>query len=128
MEDLHVPEGPRLRSYKSIVENDKLELAKSLLAEAGDKIVLGTDVVVTTSWISKARTLGMGTKVVSTKEILSIGKAWTRGPDDHRRFPQDLARRGTTAGLEWPGRRVSIDGSAKAHRGGRGATKRWSRA
>ena len=32
---------------KSIVENDKLELARSLLAEAGDKLVLGTDFVVT---------------------------------------------------------------------------------
>ena len=32
---------------KSIVENDKLDLARSLMAEAGDKLVLGTDFVVT---------------------------------------------------------------------------------
>src|SRR6478735_7139005 len=53
---------------KSIVENDKLELAKSLLAEAGGKLVLGTDVVVTDKLDFKGRTVG-ATKVVSTKEI-----------------------------------------------------------
>src|ERR1700709_384333 len=43
---------------KSIVENDKLDLARSLLAEGGGKLVLGTDVVVTDKLDFKARTLG----------------------------------------------------------------------
>jgi len=43
---------------KSIVENDKLELARSLLAEAGDKLVLGTDFVVTDKLDFKGRTVG----------------------------------------------------------------------
>ena len=65
---------------KSIVENDKLDLAKSLLAQAGDKIVLGTDVVVTDKLDFKARTVG-ATKVVSTKEIPSDWEGVDAGPE-----------------------------------------------
>jgi len=65
---------------KSIVENDKLDLAKSLLAEAGDKIVLGTDVVVTDKLDFKGRTVG-ATKVVSTKEIPSDWEGVDAGPE-----------------------------------------------
>ena len=57
--DVHVLEGTRAwRSASRSCENDKLDLAKSLLAEAGGKIVLGTDVVVTDKLDFKARTLG----------------------------------------------------------------------
>ena len=43
---------------KSIVENDKLDLARSLMAEAGDKLELGTDFVVTDKLDFKARSVG----------------------------------------------------------------------
>jgi phosphoglycerate kinase len=65
---------------KSIVENDKLDLAKSLLAEAGDKIVLGTDVIVTDKLDFKGRTVG-ATKVVSTKDIPSDWEGVDAGPE-----------------------------------------------
>ncbi len=42
----------------SLVENDKLDLAKELLAQAGDKLVLGDDFVVTNKLDFKARTVG----------------------------------------------------------------------
>src|SRR6478609_5552064 len=70
---------------KSIVENDKLDLAKSLLAEAGDKIVLGTDVVVTDKLDFKARTVG-ATKVVSIKDIPSDWEGVDAGPDTIEAF------------------------------------------
>src|ERR1044071_3925306 len=47
----------------SLVENDKVEFAKKLLAEAGDKLVLGEDFVVTDKLDFKGRTVG-NTKVV----------------------------------------------------------------
>ncbi|MDQ3003120.1 MAG: phosphoglycerate kinase [Fibrobacterota bacterium] len=43
---------------KSLCENDKVDLAKSLLARAGDKIQLPIDFVVTDSFDFKARKLG----------------------------------------------------------------------
>ena len=67
---------------KSIVENDKLDLAKSLLAEAGDKLVLGTDFVATDKLDFKGRTVG-ATKVVTKTtipadwECVDIGPATT---------------------------------------------------
>src|SRR3954464_10810847 len=47
-----------LETGKSIVENDKVELARSLMAEAGGKLQLGTDFVVTDKLDFKARTVG----------------------------------------------------------------------
>jgi phosphoglycerate kinase len=65
---------------KSIVENDKLELAKSLLAEAGDKLVLGTDCVVTDKLDFKGRTVG-ATKVVADNAIPADWEGVDAGPD-----------------------------------------------
>jgi len=71
-----------LETGKSIVENDKIELAKSLLAEAGDKLVLGTDFVATDKLDFKGRTVG-ATKVVTKTtipadwECVDIGPATT---------------------------------------------------
>ena len=64
---------------KSIVENDKLELAKSLLAEAGDKLVLGTDFVVTDKLDFKARTVG-AIKTVAQDAIPADWEAVDVGP------------------------------------------------
>ncbi len=64
---------------KSIVENDKLELAKSLLAEAGGKLELGTDFVVTDKLDFKGRTVG-ATKVVARNAIPADWEACDIGP------------------------------------------------
>jgi phosphoglycerate kinase len=64
---------------KSIVENDKIDLAKSLLAEAGDKLVLGTDFVVTDKLDFKGRTVG-ATKVVARHAIPADWEACDIGP------------------------------------------------
>ncbi len=64
---------------KSIVENDKIDLAKSLLAEAGDKLVLGTDFVVTDKLDFKGRTVG-ATKVVARNAIPADWEACDIGP------------------------------------------------
>jgi len=56
---------------KSIVENDKLDLARSLMAEAGGKLELGTDFVVTDKLDFKARTVG-ALKTVA-KDAIPVG-------------------------------------------------------
>jgi phosphoglycerate kinase len=64
---------------KSIVENDKLELAKSLLAEAGGKLELGTDFVVTDKLDFKGRTVG-AIKTVARDAIPADWEACDVGP------------------------------------------------
>jgi phosphoglycerate kinase len=64
---------------KSIVENDKLELAKSLMAEAGDKLVLGTEFVVTDKLDFKGRTVG-ALKTVAKNAIPADWEAVDAGP------------------------------------------------
>jgi phosphoglycerate kinase len=64
---------------KSIVENDKLDLARSLLAEAGGKLVLGTDFVVTDKLDFKARTVG-AIKTVAKDAIPADWEAVDAGP------------------------------------------------
>ena len=72
---------------KSIVENDKLELAKSILKEAGDKLVLGTDFVVTDKFDFKARTVG-ALKTVTKETIPSDWEAVDSGPITTEEFRQ----------------------------------------
>jgi phosphoglycerate kinase len=74
---------------KSIVENDKLELARSLLAEAGDKLVLGTDCVVTDKLDFKARTVG-AIKTVAQNAIPSDWEAVDAGPETVAAFTKIL--------------------------------------
>ncbi|HEY7372743.1 MAG TPA: phosphoglycerate kinase [Polyangia bacterium] len=69
----------RLEVGKSIVENDKLDLAKSLMAEAGDKLVLGTDFVVTDKLDFKGRTVG-ALKTVAKDAIPADWEAVDAGP------------------------------------------------
>jgi len=64
---------------KSIVENDKLELARSLMAEAGDKLQLGTDFVVTDKLDFKGRTVG-AIKTVARDAIPADWEAVDAGP------------------------------------------------
>ncbi|HEY4185111.1 MAG TPA: phosphoglycerate kinase [Polyangia bacterium] len=74
---------------KSIVENDKLDLARSLLAEAGDKLVLGTDCVVTDKLDFKARTVG-ALKTVKSNAIPSDWEAVDVGPETSATFAKIL--------------------------------------
>jgi phosphoglycerate kinase len=74
---------------KSIVENDKLDLARSLLAEAGDKIVLGTDFVVTDKLDFKGRTVG-AIKTVARNAIPSDWEAVDAGPETVAAFAKIL--------------------------------------
>ena len=74
---------------KSIVENDKIELAKSLMAEAGDKLVLGTDFVATDKLDFKARTVG-ATKVVTKTTIPADWECVDIGPETTAEFTKIL--------------------------------------
>ena len=76
---------------KSIVENDKLELARSLLAEAGGKLVLGTDFVVTDKLDFKARTVG-ALKTVAKDAIPPDWEAVDVGPQTVATFTEILLR------------------------------------
>jgi phosphoglycerate kinase len=69
-----------IETGKSIVENDKLDLAKSLLEEAGDKLVFGTDFVVTDKFDFKGRTVG-ALKTVAKDAIPADWEALDVGPE-----------------------------------------------
>jgi phosphoglycerate kinase len=74
---------------KSIVENDKLDLARSLLGEAGGKLVLGTDFVVTDKLDFKARTVGALQTVA--KDAIPVGwEAVDAGPATVAAFTEIL--------------------------------------
>jgi phosphoglycerate kinase len=74
---------------KSIVENDKIELAKSLMAEAGDKLVLGTEFVVTDKLDFKGRTVG-AIKTVARDAIPADWEAVDLGPESVEAFTKIL--------------------------------------
>jgi phosphoglycerate kinase len=74
---------------RSIVENDKLDLARSLMAEAGGKLELGTDYVVTDKLDFKARTVG-ALKTVGKDEIPADWEAVDIGPATVASFTQVL--------------------------------------
>ena len=74
---------------KSIVENDKVDFARTLLGEAGDKLVLPDDFVVTDKLDFKARTVGQ-TKVVSKNEIPADWEAVDIGPQSIAKFESIL--------------------------------------
>jgi phosphoglycerate kinase len=70
---------------KSIVENDKLDLARQLLAEAGDKLVLPDDFMVTDKLDFKGRTVGE-TKTVGKTGIPADWEAVDIGPASIAKF------------------------------------------
>ncbi|HLK91065.1 MAG TPA: phosphoglycerate kinase [Polyangia bacterium] len=78
-----------LETGKSIVENDKIDLAKSLLKEAGDKLVLGTDFVATDKLDFKGRTVG-ATKVVTKTTIPGDWECVDIGPETTAAFEKIL--------------------------------------
>ena len=73
----------------SIVENDRVEFAKGLLKEAGNKLILGDDFVVTDKLDFKARTVG-ALKTVSKTEIPAGWEAVDIGPATVKRFESIL--------------------------------------
>ena len=74
---------------QSIVENDKIDLAKKLLAESGDKLVLPVDVTITDKLDFKARTVGE-TKVVDYKLIPKDWEAADIGPETIKEYGEIL--------------------------------------
>jgi phosphoglycerate kinase len=72
---------------KSLCENDKVDLARELIAQAGDKLVLPSDVLVTTALDFGARTLGP-TKFVSVNEIPVDQEGVDIGPDTIKTFAE----------------------------------------
>jgi phosphoglycerate kinase len=78
-----------LETGKSIVENDKVDLARSLLKEAGDKLVLGTDFVVTDKLDFKARTVG-SLRTVAKDAIPADWEAVDAGPETVAAFTKIL--------------------------------------
>jgi phosphoglycerate kinase len=74
---------------KSIVENDKVDFARSLLQEAGDKLVLPDDFQVTDKLDFKGRTVGQ-LKTVGAKGIPADWEAVDIGPASITKFEQIL--------------------------------------
>jgi phosphoglycerate kinase len=72
---------------KSIVENDKVEYAKRLLAQAGEKIVLPDDVVISDKFDFKARTVG-AVKTVAANAIPTDWQGLDIGPASIAKFAQ----------------------------------------
>ena len=74
---------------RSIVENDRVDFARGLLAEAGDKLVLPEDCVITDKLDFKARTVGE-TKIVPKDGILPGWEAVDIGPASIAQFEKIL--------------------------------------
>jgi phosphoglycerate kinase len=75
---------------KSIVENDKIEYAKSLLVQGKDKLVLPEDCVVSDKFDFKARTVGE-LKTVASSAIPKDWQALDIGPASIAKFEKILA-------------------------------------
>jgi phosphoglycerate kinase len=71
---------------KSLVENDKVDLAKSLLAEAGNKIQLPIDFMVTDSLDFGARKIGSPLQAVSASGIPADQESVDIGPESAKLF------------------------------------------
>ena len=89
---------------KSIVENDKVDFARSLLAEAGDKLVLPEDFVVTDKLDFKGRTVGATKVVDKDRDPRRLGSGGHR-PEIDSQLRADAAA-GQDRHLERPGGRV----------------------
>lgn len=74
---------------RSIFEADKVEFAKSLLAQAGDKLVLGSDFVVTDKLDFGGRTVG-NTQIVPRDGIPAGWEGVDIGPETISEFEQIL--------------------------------------
>ncbi len=80
---------------KSLVENDKVDLAKSLLAEAGDKIELPIDFHVTDALDFGARKIGSPLKAVPRDGIPADMESVDIGPETAKKFAEIITSAGT---------------------------------
>jgi len=96
---------------KSLCELDKVPLAAELFAQAGDKLVLPSDVLVTTKLDFGARTLGE-TKFVSVNNIPSDWEGVDIGPDTIKTF-SDIIKSAKTVLWNGPAGVFEIAESAK---------------
>jgi phosphoglycerate kinase len=96
---------------KSLCELDKVPLAAELIAQAGDKLVLPSDVLVTTKLDFGARTLGE-TKFVSVNSIPSDWEGVDIGPDTIKTFA-DIIKSAKTVLWNGPAGVFEIAESAK---------------
>ena len=100
-----------LETGKSLVEPDRVELAKQLLAQHGDKLLLPSDCMITDAFDFKARTLGK----VQTCAMSAIPKDWEAvdiGPDTAAAFSA-VIRRAKTVLWNGPMGVFEIEASAK---------------
>jgi phosphoglycerate kinase len=96
---------------KSIVENDKIDYAKSLLAQAKGKIVLPEDCVISDKFDFKARTVGE-LKIVQSSAIPKDWQALDIGPASIAKFEKILAEAKTVV-WNGPVGVFEIDATAK---------------
>ncbi len=80
---------------KSLVENDKIELAKKLLDEAGDKIELPIDFQVTDALDFGARKIGSPLKAVPFDGIPAAMESVDIGPESVKKFAEIITNAGT---------------------------------
>jgi phosphoglycerate kinase len=79
-----------LETGKSLVEPDRVEMAKELLAKYGDKLLLPTDCFITDKFDFKARTIGQG-KTCKITEIPSEWEAIDIGPETAAAYSKVIA-------------------------------------
>jgi phosphoglycerate kinase len=96
---------------KSLVELDRVELAKEIMAKAGDKLLLPTDCLVTDAFDFKARTLG-NTKVCRMTEIPKDWEAVDIGPETSAAYAA-VIRGAKTVLWNGPMGVFEVDASAK---------------
>jgi phosphoglycerate kinase len=80
---------------KSLVENDKIDLAKKLLDEAGDKIELPIDFHVTDSLDFGARKIGSALQAVPFDGIPADQESVDIGPESIKKFANIITSAGT---------------------------------
>jgi phosphoglycerate kinase len=96
---------------RSILEKDKVDFARGLLAKAKDKLLLGDDFVVTDKLDFKARTVG-ATKIVAKNEIPADWEGVDIGPRTIKQF-EDILLKAKTVIWNGPVGVFEIDATAK---------------
>jgi phosphoglycerate kinase len=96
---------------KSILEKEKVDFARGLLAKAKDKLLLGEDFVVTDKLDFKARTVG-AVKTVAKNEIPADWEGVDIGPKTIKQF-EDILLKAKTVIWNGPVGVFEIDATAK---------------
>ena len=96
---------------KSLLEEDKVEMAKSLMEKAEDKLLLPTDCVISDAFDFAARTIG-DTRVVARDAIPADQMALDIGPETAQRYA-DVVKRAKTVVWNGPMGVFEIDATAQ---------------